>query len=88
MSEVAEGPEIQVRGRPGSPADSPERGDGLGDDPDDLVLADHAEVIVGQERQGPPPLARPAVEDDRPGLGDPQGAAGQDAVARRSIARW
>ena len=85
MSDVAEGPEMNVIGRPGRARPSREPGDGLGDEADDLVLADDAEVIVGQERERPPPLAGAAVEDDRPGLGDPQGAAGQDAVARLEL---
>ena len=78
MSEVAEGPQIQViaAGRGGRR----EPGHGLGDEPDDLVGADDAQVIVGQEREGPPPLPCPAVEDDRPRLGDRQGAGGEDAV--------
>ena len=71
MSEVAEGPLIQVIGRPGSGGVA-ERRDRLGDEADDLVVADDAEVIVGQEREGPPPLAGAAVEDDRPRLGDPE----------------
>ena len=75
-------------GRPGVAAAACRAGDGLGDEADDLVVADDAEVIVGQQRDRPAALARAAVEHDRPGLGDPQGAGGQDAVAARRAARW
>ena len=62
-----------------------QKGHGLGDEADDLVGTDYAEVIVGQERQHPPPLAGSAVEHDRPGLRDPQRRRGQDAVARLDL---
>ena len=82
MSEVADGPEMKVIGRAGiAAAASQQPGDGLGDEADDLVVADDAEVVVGQERDRPAALARAAVEDDRPGLGDPQRAGRQHAVA-------
>ena len=80
MSEVAEGPEIQVIGRPGT-CGVAESGHRLGNEPDDLIGADDAKVIVGQKRQGPPPLAGTAVKDDRPGLGDPERRGGQNPVA-------
>ena len=75
MSEVADGPEIQVIGRSGLAADSRSLGHRFGHQADDLILADDAEVVVGQEGQNPSSLERAGVEDDRPGLRDPQGTA-------------
>ena len=52
MSLVADGPLIQVSGRPGQP------GKGLGNQGDDLLGPHDAQVVVGDEGQGAPPLAR------------------------------
>ena len=62
--------------------------DRLGHEVDDLLLGDDADVVVGDERQRPAPAALVAVEDDRPGLGDRDRAAGERGVdARRARAR-
>src|SRR3989337_1740334 len=83
--------QLYVRGRrrAGDEGDGPSLGldglfkprEGFGDEPYDLILPHHAEVVVGQQRQGSAALALPGVEDDGAGLGDTQSAAGQDAVA-------
>ena len=49
MSEVADGPEMNVIGRAGSAAAALQPGNGLGHEADHLVFADDAEVVVGQE---------------------------------------
>ena len=48
----------------------------------DLVLAHHAHVQVGHQRQPPRALTGATVEDERPGRGDGQRAAGDHAVDR------
>src|SRR5215211_8277014 len=55
--------------------------EGLGYQAHDLVLPYDAQVVVGQERQRPAALSPPGVENDGAGLGYPQGAACQHAVA-------
>ena len=76
MSLVAEGPEIQVSGRA-----RVEAGHGLRDGGDDLLRGPYdADVVVGHEGDAAAPLGRSRVQDDRAGLGDGQGAAGDDAV--------
>ena len=75
MSLVADGPLIQVSGRSGS-----EPGDGLGHQRDDLIRLDQAQVVVGDEAERAAALAGAGVEDDRAGLGDGHGGAGDDAV--------
>ena len=42
----------------------------FGDEADDLVLAHHAQVVVGEQGYGPASLPFPTIEDDRAGLGD------------------
>ena len=79
MSEVADGPETSVIGRPARAA-SASRCDGVGHPGDDVAGLDHADVVVGHERQRAAPRARPAVEHDRAGLGDRERAAGQHPV--------
>lgn len=43
---------------------------GFGDDADDPVAADDAQVVVGDQSQGAAALVPACVEDDRAGLGD------------------
>ena len=81
MSEVADGPEMNVIGRSGPRRPIVEPRDGLGHQADDLVVADDAKVVVGQQGDGAPALARAAVQDDRPGLGDAQRTGRKHAVA-------
>src|SRR5262245_65041677 len=52
----------------------------LGNRSDDLPLLDEAEVVVGNEGQRTRALAGPAVQNDRPCLGDCEGTSGQSAV--------
>ena len=75
MSLVADGPLIQVSGRPGS-----SRARASGTRRDDLLGRHQAQVVVGDEGQGAPSLARRSVEDDGARLGDRNGGAGDDAV--------
>ena len=79
MSEVAEGPATKVSGRPALTG-SLEPGDRLGNEPDDLVLADHADVEVRHEGERPPALPLPRVEHERARLGDRDRTAGERAV--------
>ena len=51
-----------------------------GDAVDDLLLADDADVQIGEEREDAPSLRRPGGEHERACLGDRQRAAGDDAV--------
>ena len=44
---------------------------------------DHAQVVVGDERERAPAHPGSAVEDDRAGLGDGEGAGGDDPVGAR-----
>src|ERR1700733_6772842 len=57
-----------------------ELGDGLGDRGHDLVFSDYAQVIIGDERERAPAYPRPAVQHDRAGLRDRDGARRDDAV--------
>ncbi len=74
ISLVADGPLIQVSGRPGC-----QPGDGLGHQPDDLARLDQAQVVVG-DRERAPALPRRAVQHDGPGLGHGDRGAGDHAV--------
>ena len=76
MSTVADGPGDERQWAGGSQAC-----EGLGNGGHDLLGADHAQVIVGEERQRAPAHAGAAVEHDRPGLGDRQ-CAGRDHAVR------
>src|SRR5215211_119072 len=58
-----------------------ELGGSFEDQAHDLILPDHAQVVVGQQRQRPAALSPPGVEDDGAGLGYAQGAPCQHAVA-------
>ena len=78
MSEVADGPETSTSGRP--VATVLEAADELGHGLDDLALPHDADVQVGQQRQRPPTLARPAVEGERARRGARQRAGRQGAV--------
>ena len=69
MSEVAEGPDTKVSGRPSRTAGS-SRVHGLRHEADDLALAHDADVKVGNEGERPPALAGAAVEHEAAGLGD------------------
>ena len=82
MSLVADGPLIQVSGRRGSSAAS-----ASGTSPTIWSARDDAHVVVGEQRQRPPALARARVEHDRPRLGDRDRAAGQHGVDRVQLAR-
>ena len=85
MSEVADGPETNVIGPRSRPRlDARER---LGQQLDDLRLADDADVEVGHERERAAPLLRAAGEDDRAGLGDRGRAAGECAVDAVELVR-
>ena len=75
MSTVADGPEMNVSGRVGSSFAI-----ASGSEPNELVGADDAQVIVGHQRQDAPAHARPAVEDDRAALRDRDGARRDHAV--------
>ena len=80
MSEVADGPETNVTGRRSSAqvaGESAHRGRERRPRPGGL---DDAEVEVRHEREGAAALPRAGVEDDRPGLGDRERAAGHRAV--------
>src|SRR4029077_7465423 len=46
----------------------------------DLFLADHGQVEVGHQGERAAALAGAVVQDDRPGLGDGDRAAGDDAA--------
>src|SRR4029077_10491769 len=65
---------------PGQGASGVQPGQGLGDQADDLVGPDQAQVVVGDQRQGATSLVRRTVEDDGARLGDRNGGAGDDAV--------
>jgi len=60
--------------------------DGVRHGGDDLLLVDDADVQVGHERERAAARGFGAVEHDRPGLGDPERAAGDDAVERVELA--
>ena len=79
MSEVADGPDTNVSGRPSRDGLLEPR-DRLWDDPDDLLVEHHADVQVGHERERAAALGGAAVEDEGAGLGDRDRAAGQGAV--------
>ncbi len=79
MSEVADGPDTNVTARRARDGGL-EPGDGLRDDPDDLLAEHHADVQVGHERERAAALGGAAVQHERAGLGDRHGAAGQGAV--------
>lgn len=53
--------------------------DGHGHVVHDLLYVDDTEVVIGNKSQRPPALASPAIEDDRPGLRDCEGATGQSS---------
>ena len=80
MSEVADGPETKVTGRWHASDRRRDQSHRFWDRSDDLPLPNDAEVVIGNERQSPTTLTTPAVEDDRSGLGDREGAASQRAV--------
>ena len=61
--------------------------EGLRHGVDDLVGAHDADVVIRDQGQRPPPLTGAAVEHDRPGGGDPEGAAGDDHVERVEFER-
>ena len=71
MSRVADGPEIRVSGgaRPPTP---PVASNASGSERHHLLGPHHADVVVGDEGERPPALARPVVEDERAGVGDRQ----------------
>ena len=79
MSEVAEGPETKVSGRPSRTAGS-SLATASGTRPTIWSLAHDADVQVGNEGERPAALAGPAVEHEAAGLGDAGGAAGERAV--------
>ena len=79
MSEVAEGPETRVSGRR-SRASALRVSIASGRSSTICSSRDDADVEVGDEGERTPPLARAGGEDDRAGLGDREGAAGEDAV--------
>ena len=85
MSEVAEGPEISVIGRRSRTAGR--RAIASGTELDDLALVDQADVEVGDESDRTAALVRRGRQDDRPGLGDCDGAAGDDAVHAVELVR-
>ncbi len=75
MSLVADGPEIRVCGR-----GRVEPGERVGQVGGDLVLAHDDQVEVGHQGERAATLAGAVVQDDRAGLGDRDGAAGDDAA--------
>ena len=77
MSLVADGPLIQVSGRPAGRRQALDR---LGDQLHDLIGADHAQVVVGHQRDGPAALVGRAGQHDGPGLGDGHGGPGDHRV--------
>src|SRR3954447_19424512 len=81
MSDVAEGPETNVIGRP-SAAAAGGGGDGVGHRRDDRRRIDDADVAVRDERQRTAAGPGTAVEDDRARVGDRQRGAGDDGVER------
>ena len=87
MSDVADGPEISVIGSRRSDCRVGHAGDALGNDADDLILGHDADVMVRDERHRPATGRAPAVEDDRSGLGDRGGTAGDCAVDRVQLRR-
>src|SRR3954454_22295062 len=63
-----------------------EPGDRVRDGGDDLLGADDADVVIGDERERSPAGCRAAVEDDRAGVGDRERAAGDHRVERFELA--
>ena len=85
MSEVADGPEMKVSGRRWSSA-SATRASASGRSSTICGSLDDADVEVGDERERAAALGRPGREDDRPGLGDRDGAARDGAVDQVEVA--
>ena len=81
MSEVAEGPEIKVIGRALITGGRVQTGHGLRHQPDHLVVADDAQVVVRQQGDGAAALAGSAVEHNRPCLRNSQRGRREHAIA-------
>jgi hypothetical protein len=74
MSTVADGPEMSVSGRVGSSVLMASGTDGT------IWSVRTTQVVVGEQRERAPAHPRAAVENDRPGLGDRDGARRDHAV--------
>ncbi len=87
MSEVADGPETKTTGRPSSRMRPAIRGIAAGRSGSTWSSRDDAEVDVGDEREGSPPVGRAGGEHERARLRDRERAAGERGVEGVELGR-
>ena len=87
MSEVAEGPETNTSGRPVSLTSGATRAIAAGRVRLDLVFSDDAQVDVGDEGEGSPPVGRAGGEHERARLRHRERASGERGVEGVQLGR-